>query len=73
MELLEAVRSALGDDLGERAIAGALRDYPSTVSATGEACRSVPKTPKTPKRAPGELVVAQKMPDFTQDVSLDGT
>jgi len=72
VELLEAVRSALGEGQGERAIAGALRDYSGTVWAIGEACRSVQKT-VLPERAPGELVVAQEVPDFTQDVSLDGT
>jgi hypothetical protein len=72
VELLEAVRAALGKDLGERAIGAASRDYSGTVWAIGEACRSVPKT-VLPQRAPGELVVAQEVPDFTQDVSLDDT
>jgi hypothetical protein len=72
VELLEAVRFALGNDLTERAIASALRDYEDACSSIYEACRAVPKT-VLPPRAPGQLVVAQEMPDFTQDVSLDGT
>jgi len=72
VEVLDAVRSALGEDLSERAIETALRDYSGTAWAISEACREVPKT-VLPQRAPGDLVVAQEMPDFTQDVPLDGT
>jgi hypothetical protein len=72
VELLDAIRAAIGEDLNERSIAAALRNYNDTVWAIGEAFRSVPKT-VLPERIPGELVVAQEMPDFSREVSPDGT